>query len=378
MSRRCRIADIVGKKINSQNTMRKLSKLLKMIVIPALMIVGISSCNKNDFEVKPQDKVQSFAPVSSNKLGFLEFKDVETFQQTVSKLKSLSQDERIVWEKEHNFTSLKSIHEKVLSNERELLISLNIRFKNNSKIEPEDFPIKHSDSFEQYKNSIVSTGNRISDSPIMDIGIIEYATVVNKDGFVRIGKALFQFEKNTTKISKIEDIEVLNDLEVINQTKKSTSEIKILTHEYSSKNLKVSQSGTERGAGMYGNKVALCQIDYSNGLRLGIPNDPTPGAYPISVFGAYYWVIPTHSRTCWMAVHSQSFWGWSAATNCQVLTSGNISVIFGRTNNNGEFSTSYTRDGNDTLSQISQAFLVNIADEPSLNLQVVCVISKQL
>ncbi len=321
--------------------MRKLSKLVKMIVVPALMIVGVVSCNKNDLEVTPQETLQNSATVSSSKLGFLEFKDVETFQQTVSKLKDLSQDERIAWEKKHNFTSLKSIHEKVLSDESELYGKLKITFKDVTKINDSDFPAIHSESFEKYKNSIVSTGERIINTPSMDIGFSEYATIVDKDGYVKIGKGLFQFEKGLIKVSNIVGEVKSTDLDIINQARKSTSNVKIIASNTNSSNTKISSFNGSLFSppAALGSRLIFGRVDYQDTFKVADPSEP--GAFFVNFLGLSFWFAPIVSTKTSMVVH-RSYWyaGPAPESNCPVSLEGNIITTgyqYGQTNSAGIF-----------------------------------------
>jgi hypothetical protein len=323
--------------LNSKNTMRKLTKFFKFLIVPVLIITGTVSCNKNELEVAPQDSGQSssISKITTNKLGILEFKDMESFKQTVDELKVLTSEKRIVWEKEHGFTSLKSVYEEVLKGESEVLKKVEVKV-DISKIKVSDFPNVHSEAYEKNINSITSTGNNILDTPSINIDVSDYANLVDKDGFAKIGSNLFQFKKSIIKASKIENDITPNDVEMMTRALKSDSKIKVISASSSSnKSSKVLQNGvksTEGGAGGY---LVRGIVEYSDSFSFA--SSDQPGAIYIPTFN--FWVVPTiHYRTN-MCVLEPSFWGWSltGASGKPVAITSNLNIQnpFGQTDNDG-------------------------------------------
>jgi hypothetical protein len=338
--------------LNSKNTMRKLIKFFKFLIVPALIMAGTVSCNKNELDVKPSDTGQSNAPkITTNQLGILEFKDIETFKQTVDELKALTLEKRIMWEKEHGFTSLKSIYQEVLKNESEVLKNLEIKVDvTNAKMS--DFPNVHSKAFDIYKSSLISTGENILNTPLMNVGIGDYSNLINKDGFVKIGEALFEFKKGVIKASKISGIISETDLNAIKNTTNSNTLIKVFSASPTNKSAKVAQSGHQNVSNSYGGYIVSGDVYYSDQYIFGSPNDIGAVYLDLGFFG--FWLTPVVSIDQSMQVLTPSWYGWgiSAEANCSVgmrsnfLPSSYGLLATGFTNNDGIYSISYYWQGN--------------------------------
>ena len=318
--------------------MRKLTKFFKFLIVPALIMTGTFSCNKNELEAAPQDSGQSssLSKIITNKLGILEFKDMESFKQTVDELKGLTSEKRIAWEKEHGFTSLKSVYEEVLKDEAEVLKKVEIK-NDITKVKISDFPNKHSAAFYKYRNSITSTGENILDSPSMDIDISDYANFVDKDGFTKIGSILFQFKKSIIKASQIDNVVTLNDVEMTTRALKSDSRTKIISASKSSnKSSKVLQNGVASTEGGAGGFLVRGIVEYSDSFSFASYDEPGAIYIPSPL---NFWVVPTiHYRTN-MCVLEPSFWGWSltGASGKPVAITSNLGILnpFGQTDNDG-------------------------------------------
>ena len=324
--------------------MKRAINYSKIFFVLILITVSTISCKKNEFEVTPQDsEISSNASeVVTNKLGFLEFKDINVFNKTVSKLKSLPVNKRKAWEQEHNFTSLSTIYDIVLKGESDKLENLNIMIDDISKVNRNTFPEIHSESFKKFKSSIISTGDKIIDTPLMDINSTDYATVVDKDGFVRIGGALFQFKKNTIKATKVKGEVEIEDLEVTNKILKSNSETKVITvKNISNKNSKILQNGTESCYGGYNRYIVSGIVDYSDSYVIVPAN--TSGAIEINFFGLFsFWVVPGIHYHSTMHVSYVNLLGTIVnESNCPVYMDGTAITngsVYGNTNEDGVFS----------------------------------------
>ena len=316
---------------------------IKKTLFSLFIILSVISCQKNDLDVKPQDSGTSsgVSEIVTNKSGFLEFKDMQIFKQTVEELKALTTEKRIAWEKEHDFTSLKSVYDEVLKDETKLFNSLKINFKDIDKVNPNLFPNVHSVMFESCSNSIISTGEKIIDIPQANIGITEYAGLVNKDGLVRISNGLFQFKKGVIKMMKIDENTNANDISSFLVTERSNEKIKILDSRPKNKNAKVAQNGSGGTMNLVQGYLVTSWVEYSD--QLVIANSGDPGAFNISFLGFNLWVAPVVVCTASMHVNNNKFW-YHSEGDCPVYISGTANGG-GRTNNDGNFQVSNTYYG---------------------------------
>lgn len=288
------------------------------------------SCSKND--ILESESTKSTLPsrdsVISNKLGILEFKDADNLIQTIEKLKTLNKSDRLKWEKENSFISLKTVYEEVIKSENDFLTSLNtINAKSQSKFNLDDIPNEHSEVFKTYSSSLISTGSKAIDTPFMNIGNTDYSTIVNKDGFVRIGNALLQFKNGYTKILSLSS-SILTSENLVNleNAQKENSIIKILYSKLTipknyAKNSKVSQDGNEQCGGSIGSRTAFCNIHYASGFMI-VPSG-TPGAVPMTIFQLYFredWVVENTMRV----ISTPFFGGISPESNFPVTIDGAI------------------------------------------------------
>lgn len=328
-------------------------KFFKFIIVPALIMTGAISCNKNEIDINPHDSVQITlnSKIITNKLGILEFKDFESFRQTVSELKDMSKAKKILWEKEHNFISLESIYDVVLKDESEILKNIKNTFKDVSGVERSDFPNTHSNSFKKYSNSLVSTGESIIDIPLMNINIVDYANVVNKDGFVRIKGVLFQFKKDIIKIGEVKGEVSINDLDDIGNASKNESRIQVLaSNRQSNKQARILQNGSKSCIGGLGRNLAIGIVDYSDTFIVASEGDPGAFAYTLPwLSGFSIWLVPAISYQNRMNVVYLSWWGggFYPESNCKVAIAGTSTGVFGgsntfgTTNGDGNFSISH-------------------------------------
>ena len=211
-----------------------------------------------------------------------------------------------------------------------------------------DFPSIHSKTFEKYRNSIISTGESILNRPSMDIDISDYANLVDKDGFTKIGGILFQFKKSTIKASKVENAVTTKDIENLKKALKSDSNVKIITaNKASNKSSKIMQNGVESTEGGYGGYLVRGTVEYSDSYTFG--NSSSPGAVYVSFFGLDIWLVPSVHFHTNMCVLKPSFWGWTLTgadgMNVYINSNLNINNPFGTTDNDGNFSKDSYKEG---------------------------------
>ena len=153
-----------------------------------------------------------------DQIDWLVFEDDETFQKTIQKVNSLTDEERKNWEKEQNFTSLRGIYETALDEEESYI-------EKYEKADPKliEQMIKEGKTHAPYveKNREYF---KFNEDGTFEPNSMTYqlAAVINKNGLVQVGKEIRYYSFYSYKIiadgdaSKIEQLMKAKETDVKN------------------------------------------------------------------------------------------------------------------------------------------------------------------
>ncbi len=190
-------------------------KYFSKMLILAFLGLGllVVSCKKNNVEDAVQPQSKPTAKVSC-KNGMLVFNTQSDFEQTISKVMNMTNEERRVWEEKLGFLSQQRIADQI--NAAEIAFTKELCKGIDENISLEEFKKlglynKHSDLYYKYIKKGIIKGIIEKDGAVSyDMTICEpiMAIITNDEGLVQVGKSMYQYLDNTSK--KLVDISKCN------------------------------------------------------------------------------------------------------------------------------------------------------------------------
>lgn len=155
----------------------------------ALLVFLAFSCQEEIGEPAQTKVPPTQAKISVNENGYLVFSDYETFDETIAELKEKSGSEIIGWEAQYDFTSMRSFYEKGMKEQQKLVEDLE-ESNSEAEIDYADFVVNHPEVFKIRDNGFITENTFRND----------VTPLINNDGIVKIGGALYQFSYNNLKV----------------------------------------------------------------------------------------------------------------------------------------------------------------------------------
>lgn len=184
---------------------------MKKVLSLLLLLMAITSCT-NDLEtmegVSLGEQKKDIVLLGGNSLtkssndqsdNILQFKDRTVLDETISRLKKMTNKERLEWEKKMNFISLNSIYEKALD---EVTVT-------------EGTAEEYNDLKEKYQNYLYFPEYKEDYGAYLPVSNEEIASVLNKNGEVIIGdeivnmKDIFEYRDLQLTGNALYDLDVL-------------------------------------------------------------------------------------------------------------------------------------------------------------------------
>ncbi|MVM33613.1 DUF4848 domain-containing protein [Spirosoma sp. HMF4905] len=175
-----------------------------------LMLVSLSC--KESFDVSQLQKNQD--GVVNNGV-FLEFSNSKVYQEQLTALKTMTEEEMNKWEKNLNFISVRSFYDLAISEDKKYIENLTIDQATNANGVLKDPSLLHSKFVLENKSSFLFDEYGRSfwiKSPTADKA---QNSVINKDGLLKVGGYLMQFTDMYTKVMYVGKNFSSNDLEKI-------------------------------------------------------------------------------------------------------------------------------------------------------------------
>ncbi len=258
-------------------------------------------------------KDTSLPPLSSDIGGtgdkYLEFKDRTEFDNKLLDLSKKSRKELDDWDKSNNFTSLRSLYEKIVEEEEANILKEEEVIKQNPELKS---TMKH-----KYSSLLKQTTETISYSTNgVELNLFDprLANLVNKDGIVKIGNVLHKFSRDHFKMIMDGDYNKVKDLSNITQDNQTANlqYIKVFLSFGPVKNGKTSNdvgcSNESNGYRLDGSAVGYSYYEWA----------PQYGQWVLR-YSAY--VKSTHRRY-------SSWWGWVSRSTSIYRSFGNWGIRY--------------------------------------------------
>ncbi len=168
--------------------MKKLS--LRLITTFVLVIPLFFSCEKNEVTFDRNSLTNEILLQKAE--TFLEFTTHQAFEDSVKILSSLSRHQLSAWEQKRNFVSLRTMFETIIEQETAQADLEELQIKENKALLK---TMKHTFS-PLIREVKVMISVSLEDGVEYNLFNPSYASVLNKDGIVKIGKSLFKFGAN--------------------------------------------------------------------------------------------------------------------------------------------------------------------------------------
>jgi hypothetical protein len=168
--------------------MKKLS--LRLITTFVLVIPLFFSCEKNEVTIDRNSLTNEILLQKAE--TFLEFTTHQAFEDSVKILSSLSRHQLSAWEQKRNFVSLRTMFETIIEQESAQADLEELQIMENKALLK---TMKHTFSplINEAKDMISVS---LEDGVEYNLFNPVYASVLNKDGMVKIGKSLYKFGAN--------------------------------------------------------------------------------------------------------------------------------------------------------------------------------------
>jgi len=168
----------------------------------AMAIVLIYSCQKNDILKLSEDSELKQSEILidgiSVKKGILIFKDWEQVYNTITKLEEMDQESFKIWENTLGFTSLKTLFNEFVSEENKMWDKLTKEYEGReNQLRKEDVKAKYENIVKKNKHSFtIVTMDDEGQYYDMNLYRSNLAPIVNIDGIVVIGDAIYRFTRD--------------------------------------------------------------------------------------------------------------------------------------------------------------------------------------
>lgn len=191
-------------KINS------LPKVLVALFATCIISYVLSSCRDNAIPLQEKSKVSE-----SYNSTFLEFKDVKAFMAKLTEVSKMKKEQLGEWEQSRGFVSMRSIYENILDLELKTIEEEEQKINDNPSLKSQ-MKHKFSDLYGNNKEVIQLTdyGFEINSPDLA------YASLINKNGIVKIEGDIYQFSRNKVKIIKSGDVNKISSLKNFNDNGK--------------------------------------------------------------------------------------------------------------------------------------------------------------
>lgn len=184
----------------------------------AMAIVLIYSCQKNDILKLSEDSELKQSEIIidgiSVKKGILIFKDWEQVYNTITKLEEMDQKSFEIWENTLGFTSLKTLFNEFVSEENKMWDKLTKEYEGReNQLRKEDVKEKYNNILKKNKHSFTIV-TMDDDGQYYDMNLYRsnLAPIVNKDGIVVIGDAIYRFTREDERSILDGDWNKINEL----------------------------------------------------------------------------------------------------------------------------------------------------------------------
>lgn len=258
-------------------------KLLDLLTV-SLVICCFTACNDEEDVLCTRKTVQG--GVYDNYVTFADFDEMES---TIQMLADMTEEDISVWEHRKNFVSMQSIADMVTAAEEVHCDTLETRYNSYESIK-EDI---HSDLFNSFADLFIrrecpdDTGFYYD----LDINNATYASVVNKDGIVKIGSDIYQFKDDVTKIIVGGDVSKIKILSAISRTDSNQN---IIVHKNYGLNLTYTENNVHKHTTKKKNgKKVITYYDFIQNYTSDYPEVCTTQKVKVRslksrLWGAYY------------------------------------------------------------------------------------------
>ncbi|MDJ1467688.1 hypothetical protein QNI19_12575 [Cytophagaceae bacterium DM2B3-1] len=185
--------------------MEKIRTALCLFLIAFLSGGAFVSCHKEDAKIEPElNRIHNQIQLSPN--GYLEFPDQATLERTLVELRDKQNDELQKWEAQTGILSMRNLFEQGLKESEEL----------GKSVDKEGFELPSI-----IKNNPMCFKFLYGNKIVMNTYRTDIASVINKDGIVKVGGILFQYSYDYLKVITDSNIEKIKQLPYISKTDES-------------------------------------------------------------------------------------------------------------------------------------------------------------